>query len=225
MRFSVVFSVVFSVFYCVVFCLLKKTASGVQIRIDLETRKHVFGVSGVSEVDSESSSGSGYSFGILADPQLGMFQTYEKSETYRAKFHVKLGNDGSDFKLELKNVENVLENFSKLDNKPAFIMVLGDLVNQVPLGAVKKNLKGQTARSSDEINQLQYSGLVNIFENCKIPIFVLPGNHDLGDSFEKKSLEIYKKQWGADYFEFRIGETGYLVLNTGWFCKNVTKMA
>ena len=78
----------FSVFRCVVFCLLKKSV-GVQIRVDLETREHVLGASGV---DSESSSDSGYFFGILADPQLGMFQTYEKSETYRVVLQKCHGN-------------------------------------------------------------------------------------------------------------------------------------
>jgi len=206
------------VIYCIVFCLLEK-AAGVQVRVDLATREYAF-----SGVDSDDSNDSGYFFGILADPQLGMFQTYEKSDSYRAKFNVEPGNDGSDFKLELKTVEHVLENLSKLVIKPAFIIVLGDLVNQVPFGAVKKNLKGQTAQNSNEINQLQYSALEKTFKNCKIPIFVLPGNHDLGDSFKKQSLQIYKKQWGADYFEFIIGKTGYLVLNTQHWKNTVETM-
>ena len=173
-----------------------------QIQVDLKSRKYDFSQTASNE----------YYFGILADPQLGMFQTYEKSSEYRAKFNIKPGNNGSDFQLELNTLKAAIENILTID--PVFIVILGDLVNQVPLGAVKKNLKGLSPEQSNEINKLQYSSLKIVFDEVEVPIFVLPGNHDLGDDFEKKALKIYNKQWGADYYQFVIGETGFLFLNS-----------
>ena len=51
---------------------------------------------------------------VFTDPQLG-------------KYDLKQGNDGLDWRLDLKHIEQMCSNINKMNQKPEFIICMGDM--------------------------------------------------------------------------------------------------
>jgi 3',5'-cyclic AMP phosphodiesterase CpdA len=47
-----------------------------------------------------------------------------------------------------------------------------------------------------------------------IRLFLMPGNHDVGNEPTKESLAKYREQFGPDYYTFRVGDITGIVLNS-----------
>ena len=39
-----------------------------------------------------------------------------------------------------------------------------------------------------------------------IPVYAVPGNHDVGNEPTRELLDIYRQRFGRDYYSFREGE-------------------
>jgi len=47
-----------------------------------------------------------------------------------------------------------------------------------------------------------------------IRLFLVPGNHDVGNEPTKESLAQYRAEFGPDYYTFRVGDITGIVLNS-----------
>lgn len=96
---------------------------------------------------------------------------------------------------ETANFEFAIATANRL--KPAFVIVTGDLVN-------KAGEKGQADEYLRIAAKLDRS----------IPLFQLPGNHDVGNDPTPESIAAYTARFGRDYYSFRSGPMVGLVLNS-----------
>lgn len=80
--------------------------------------------------------------------------------------------------------------------KPAFVVITGDLLNQAG-------------------NRQQLAGFKRIAWKLdpSIPLYTLPGNHDVGNQPMPESLAAYRERFGRDYYTFRSHDMEGFVLN------------
>jgi 3',5'-cyclic AMP phosphodiesterase CpdA len=99
------------------------------------------------------------------------------------------------YEQETVNYEFAVATVNRL--KPAFVIVTGDLVNRAgDPGQVSEYL-----RISKKILP-------------SIPIYHLPGNHDVGNEPTPESLAAYRRSFGRDYYSFRSGPLHAIVLDS-----------
>lgn len=117
----------------------------------------------------------------MADPQFGMF------------------TGDSNFVKETINFEKAIGAANRLH--PSFVVVCGDLVNQL-------TNQDQIAEYKRISGQLDPS----------IPIYNVAGNHDVGRTKPTpEGLANYRKYFGPDYYTFRSGNIYGIVLNSSLF--------
>jgi 3',5'-cyclic AMP phosphodiesterase CpdA len=80
--------------------------------------------------------------------------------------------------------------------KPAFVVITGDLIN----------LAG---------NRQELAGFKRIVWKLdpSIPLYTLPGNHDVGNEPTPESLAAYRERFGRDYYTFRAQDMEGIVLD------------
>src|SRR5699024_3112264 len=103
------------------------------------------------------------------------------------------GNNG--FEQETKNFEKANEAANRLH--PAFIVVNGDLVNQ-----------------SANMEQIREYKRIVAQLDPSIPIYSVPGNHDVGHVPTSESLELYRTNFGPDSYSFKYDNLNAIVLNS-----------
>ena len=81
--------------------------------------------------------------------------------------------------------------------KPAFVVVTGDLVN----------------RGSDTAQIAEYKRIAQQL-NANIPLYNVPGNHDVGNTPNPATIAAYRKAFGPDYYSFRYKSMLGIVLNS-----------
>jgi 3',5'-cyclic AMP phosphodiesterase CpdA len=99
------------------------------------------------------------------------------------------------FAQETANFEFAVATANRL--KPAFVVVTGDLVNAAGDAAQIAEFKRVAGRLNPDIR-----------------LFLIPGNHDVGNEPTKESLAKYREQFGPDYYTFRVGDIAGIVLNS-----------
>jgi len=99
------------------------------------------------------------------------------------------------FAQETANFEFAVATANRL--KPAFVVVTGDLVNAAGDAAQIAEFKRVAGRLDPSIR-----------------LFLMPGNHDLGNEPTKESLANYREQFGPDYYTFRVGDITGIALNS-----------
>lgn len=101
----------------------------------------------------------------------------------------------------------VFTEIASLTPRPQFIVHLGDVVHPVP------------GLSSHEVAIARYK---EISGTVDIPIYVVPGNHDVGDKsvdgmpaaiVSDANLEVYRRAHGPDYFALDAGPMRLLIVN------------
>jgi 3',5'-cyclic AMP phosphodiesterase CpdA len=118
-----------------------------------------------------------FQFILLTDTQLGM--------AARDK----------NFLQESANFEFAVATVNRL--KPAFVVVLGDLVN----------------KTGDAEQIREYRRISNKIDPS-IPVYNVAGNHDVGHVPTPENLAAYRKNIGRDYYSFRNGPVYGIVLNS-----------
>jgi len=117
----------------------------------------------------------------MADPQFGMFT-----------------ND-TNFVKESINFEKAISATNRLH--PSFVVVCGDLVNQL----TNQNQIAEYKRIAGQLDPA-------------IPIYNVAGNHDVGRTQPTpEGLANYRKHFGPDYYTFRSGNIFGIVLNSSLF--------
>ncbi len=81
--------------------------------------------------------------------------------------------------------------------KPAFVVITGDFVNRRTDTTQIRHFKAITARI-----------------HRKIPVYLIPGNHDMGQLPTPESIDFYFKQYKNDRFEFTYRNVQFIGLNS-----------
>jgi 3',5'-cyclic AMP phosphodiesterase CpdA len=100
------------------------------------------------------------------------------------------------FAQETANFEFAIAAANRL--KPAFVIVTGDLVN----------------KPGDSAQIAEYKRIIRKLDPA-IPLYSVPGNHDVGNEPTPESLAVYREHLGRDYYSFRAGDMAGLVLDSG----------
>uniref|UniRef100_A0A8B9VAP2 Serine/threonine-protein phosphatase CPPED1 n=3 Tax=Anas TaxID=8835 RepID=A0A8B9VAP2_9AVES len=127
-----------------------------------------------------------------ADPQFGLIKSWAVGDT----------NNGDDeWKEEIKLTEQAVQAVNKLNPKPKFFVLCGDLIHGMPGSQWRKD---------------QERDLKNVLKNTdqNIPLVFVSGNHDIGNAPTRETIDNYCKSWGDDYFSFWVGGVFFLVLNS-----------
>jgi len=109
------------------------------------------------------------------------------------QFGMYTGDKG--FAQETANFEFAVATANRL--KPAFVVLTGDLVNAAGDAAQIAEFKRVAARLDPGIR-----------------LFLMPGNHDVGNEPTKESLATYRQQFGPDYYTFRMSDITGIVLDS-----------
>ncbi|MDX9748533.1 MAG: metallophosphoesterase [Paludibacter sp.] len=81
--------------------------------------------------------------------------------------------------------------------KPAFVVITGDFVNQ-----------------RSDTNQIKtFLELTSLFDK-KIPIYLIPGNHDVGQKPDKGTLDFYFRFYPTDRFSFAYKGVQFIGINS-----------
>ena len=100
-----------------------------------------------------------------------------------------------DFLQETANLEFVIANLNRLH--PNFVVVCGDL----------------TDRTGDEAEITAYKQMMHKLDPT-IPVYNVPGNHDVGNLPTPSTLASYRAAYGPDYYVFHHGQVLGIVLDS-----------
>jgi len=169
-----------------------------------------------SELNQHSAT---HTFVVCADTQFGML------------------NHNQDWTQEMEYAKEAVKEINKLEPKPKFVCVCGDLIDMEQSFYHNKKKKEKASQSSQnkkkfpspppefsldqchEIQQKQQNDFKQIFSQVDqtIPLVCLCGNHDVGNRPNKASIERYTNAFGDDYLAFWTNKTYNIVLNTNLF--------
>lgn len=81
--------------------------------------------------------------------------------------------------------------------KPAFVVITGDLVNN----------------RSDRSQVNEFKRLTATIDK-DIPVYILPGNHDIGESPVQADIDNFNSDYGNDRFSFKYKNSAFIGLNS-----------
>jgi len=111
-------------------------------------------------------------------------------------------------KLANARARHVFLDIATMDPQPRFVIHLGDIVNPVPSLPT-------FAQAADHFK--------DIIKPVRVPVHVLPGNHDVGDKRIEwmpaeqvcdDFIDTYRRTFGPDYFSFVEGNTRFILINS-----------
>mgnify|MGYP005844405961 CR=1 FL=1 len=130
---------------------------------------------------------------------LGLVAAAEGGESF---FFIQLADPqfgmcaaNADFQQETANFEFAIATANRL--KPAFVIVTGDLVND----------------ARDKAQADEYLRIAAKLDRS-IPLYQLPGNHDVGNHPTPETIAAYVARFGPDHYAFRYGPMFGVVLNS-----------
>ncbi len=121
----------------------------------------------------------------------------QKAFTFVQLCDTQLGMGG--YEHDLSTFKQAVIQINEL--RPDFVVICGDLVH-----------------NSDDSS---FSDFLNIKEQFKMPCYVAPGNHDIGNIPNDTTLGYYRKTIGKDYFEFKNKGYSVIVTNTQLWKVNI----
>ncbi len=104
-------------------------------------------------------------------------------------------SSNANFALETRNLERAVAAANRL--RPAFVVVTGDLVN----------------RPGDAAQVAEYKHVMAGLDKS-IPLYNVPGNHDIGNQCSPERLQAWRENFGPDRYSFRSGALYGIVLDT-----------
>ena len=135
--------------------------------------------------------GDAWYFVAVADPQLGMIDA----------------NAGTAAEEAL--LARLVPALGRLSPPPRFVALLGDLVHaHVDLhgGAIPADLP--------DVQVAALKGALAPLPD-RLPLVLVPGNHDVGNTPTPASISAYARRFGDDYYAFAEGDVRVVVLNSG----------
>ncbi|XP_059572822.1 serine/threonine-protein phosphatase CPPED1 isoform X2 [Alligator mississippiensis] len=127
-----------------------------------------------------------------ADPQFGLMKAWAIGDC---------DSGGDEWEEEIKLTEQAVQAINKLNPKPKFFVLCGDLIHGMPGTQWRKDQEQDLKNVLKKVDQ-------------DIPLVFVSGNHDIGNAPTPETIDDYCKHWGDDYFSFWIGGVFFLVLNS-----------
>mmetsp|Transcript_67 Transcript_67/g.173 ORF Transcript_67/g.173 Transcript_67/m.173 type:complete len:407 (+) Transcript_67:72-1292(+) len=143
-----------------------------------------------------------HSFVICADTQYGMI------------------TDNENWRTEIEYSRKAIRFMNGMNPRPSFCCVCGDLTDMDRSFEVNKVNSKFTMEKCDEIQLWQRQDFKRIWSELHedIALVCLCGNHDVGNRPTKRSMELYRKEFGDDYLAFWSAPNVYnIFLNTTLF--------
>ena len=103
--------------------------------------------------------------------------------------------NNASFERETANYESAIASANRL--KPAFVVITGDLIN-----------KGQDPAQLAELRR------INAKLDPSIPLYLLPGNHDIEVTPTAQTIAFFRKEVGKDYYSWDFGGCHFIGINT-----------
>lgn len=72
---------------------------------------------------------------------------------------------------------------------------------------------------NQDLRAKQYEDFITVFQGLDpdVKLVCVCGNHDIGDTPTKATLQVYRNQFGSDIFSFFVGGVKFIVLNSQYF--------
>lgn len=83
--------------------------------------------------------------------------------------------------------------------KPKFVVITGDFVN-----------------NRTDTSQIRLFKNITLLINKNIPVYSIPGNHDIGQKPVKENIDFYFKHYDADKFDFTYGNVQFVGINSSY---------
>lgn len=128
-----------------------------------------------------------------ADPQFGLMKSWSTGNNSE--------DSGDEWGEEIRLTMQAVRIVNGLQPRPRFFVLCGDLVHSMPGMPWRKE---QTEDLQRVLAQL----------DSDIPLVLVSGNHDLGNSPTAQTIAEFCQTWGDDYFSFWAGGVLFLVLNS-----------
>lgn len=96
---------------------------------------------------------------------------------------------------EIQNYEQAVKRVNEI--RPDFVVITGDLVNN----------------QRDEHQLAEFKRITGMISN-EIPVYLIPGNHDVGNEPSKEDVDFYKSIYGDDKFSFVHKEVLFAGINS-----------
>ncbi|XP_023385408.1 serine/threonine-protein phosphatase CPPED1 isoform X2 [Pteropus medius] len=110
-------------------------------------------------------------------------------------------NSGDEWGQEIRLTEQAVQAINKLNPRPRFFVLCGDLIHAMPGMPWRKE---QTADLQRVLRHV----------DSEIPLVLVSGNHDVGNVPTPETIAEFQQTWGDDYFSFWVGGVLFLVLNS-----------
>ena len=138
-----------------------------------------------------------FTFILTADTQFGLIE----------KHILKKANARWDEEMAL--TRSTIRCINRMRPKPKFIVVCGDMLDEQP-GPNEEKIATR---------EEQYQDFIQVFQELDpdIPLVCVCGNHDICDVPTEESYEIYRKQFGPDFYSFWVGGVKFVVINSQYF--------
>jgi len=133
------------------------------------------------------------SLAVASTSQPAAFDPFFFIQLTDPQFGMFTGNAG--FEQETANLEFAIATANRL--KPAFVIITGDLVN----------------KTGDEAQIAEYLRVVKRLD-AAIPVYSVPGNHDVGNEPTPDLLAAYRQRFGPDRYTFRLPGFVGIVVNS-----------
>ncbi|KAM5227733.1 serine/threonine-protein phosphatase CPPED1 [Ctenodactylus gundi] len=127
-----------------------------------------------------------------ADPQFGLMKAWSTGDC---------DHGGDEWAQEIHLTKQAVCAINKLNPKPKFFVLCGDLIHAMPGTPWRKE---QTEDLQQVLGDLKK----------EIPLVLVSGNHDLGNVPTAETVREFCQTWGDDYFSFWVGGVLFLVLNS-----------
>lgn len=110
---------------------------------------------------------------------------------------------------------DVISRLNAMNPKPKFFVICGDMLDAFPYEQLPEIAK-ESRCGTRELREKQYESFVKVLTELDpdIKLVCVCGNHDIGDIPSKDTLQVYKRQFGQDYFSFWAGGVKFVVLNS-----------
>lgn len=127
-----------------------------------------------------------------ADTQFGMIETYlEKKADPR-------------WDKEIQLTRQAIAAVNKMNPKPKFFVVCGDLVDAFPETSLRTAQEEDFKRVMAEMSS-------------QVPLICVCGNHDIGNEPTPETIQCYRNSFGDDYFVFWCGGVMCIVINSHFY--------
>ncbi|XP_006867266.1 PREDICTED: calcineurin-like phosphoesterase domain-containing protein 1 isoform X1 [Chrysochloris asiatica] len=127
-----------------------------------------------------------------ADPQFGLMKAWSVGDCDKG---------GDEWEQEIRLTEQAVHAINKLNPRPRFLVLCGDLIHAMPGMPWRKEQTADLQRVLKGVHS-------------EIPLVFVSGNHDIGNVPTAESVSEFCQTWGDDYFSFWVGGVLFLVLNS-----------